>query len=501
MTTTSARATARTTGRRTNHRGRTPAHTRTMAATAALLLAGLGTGLAAGPAVGAIDDPTEGGLWYYTVPGFPEIHASGVTGEGITVAVIDGPIYPDSPDLAGTNLILPEASFCDADRDGIPDEVTSRGPAAGHATTLTALIIGTGAGLNGEPGVRGVAPDATVRLYVRTSTGGNCRLDGQPGDVLGIEQAIDDGADIINLSYSGPGARLEPSEEAAIARAQRTGVIVVAASNNQSGTELGWPALANGVIAVEAAGVDRALHPGAVTHPRLTVVAPGVDIRGLVPSTDWQRYGTNSGSSMATAWTSGVLALAWSAYPEATANQMIQALLRTTGQSDGNLTRVDDQWGYGMVNARNLVAIDPTTLPDVNPLVRDDPEAQPSYDQIMGAEPDPEPTPEPTATVPDPEPTQAAPAPTDTDPAGTGLPAALLIALVAALVLAGAITSVILLRRRTNPATTGTVPTTATGSAASSGPPPLAPPPPGPPPPPPGPPGPPVPPTQPRLGG
>ena len=427
------------------------ARTRTWAvpATAALVLAAVAGGLAAGPVFAATDDPTEGGLWYYTVPGLPEIHATGVTGEGITVAVIDGPIYPDSPDLAGTNLILPDASFCDDDRDGVAEPATSTTFNAEHATTLTALIIGTGAGINGEPGVQGVAPDATVYVYPYSTTVAACELNGRDGATVEFEQAIADGADVINMSISGWGNK--PEGLAALARAQRSGVIVVAAANDMDVSGMGFPAAANGVVAVEAADVDRSLRRDAVAHPLLTVVAPGVDIRGLAQRADWQAYGLGTGSSQATAWVSGVLALAWSQYPDATANQMIQALLRTTSQSDGGLTRVDDHWGYGMVNARNLVGIDPTTLPDVNPLLRDDPDAQPTIDQIMGTQPDPGAEPTEPVTDPDPEPTQAAPAPTDPD--ATGPPPALIITLVAALALAGAITTVIQLRRRTTPVT------------------------------------------------
>ena len=409
-----------------------------------MLLGGLVAGPAAGPATGVTDDPAEGGLWYYTVPGFEEIHASGVTGEGITVAVIDGPIYPDSPDLAGTNLVLPETSFCDEDDDGddLPDPVTSRMPWAEHATTLSGLIIGTGTGVSGEPGVRGVAPGATVRLYVSTTLGGACELDGQDGVILSIDQAIADGADVINLSFSG--TTWGTDRIAALARAQRAGVIIVAASYHEGGTDLGWPALANGVIAVESADVNLTLSPTSVTHPQLTVVAPGAHIRALTHSTNWQGYELASGTSYATAWTSGALALAWSAHPDATANQMIQALLRTTSQSDGNLTRIDDHWGYGTVNARNLVEIDPTTLPDVHPLLSQDPEAKPRYEDVL--DPEPEPTAEPT-TEPTPEPTQATPAPDpDTDPAGP-LPA-ILIGALALVVLVGATTAVVLVRRR-----------------------------------------------------
>ena len=77
------------------------------------------------PAGAATDDPTQGGLWYYNVPGLAQVHASGVTGAGITVAVIDGPINPAAPDLVGANLITTEDSYCDDNGDGVPEPATT----------------------------------------------------------------------------------------------------------------------------------------------------------------------------------------------------------------------------------------------------------------------------------------------------------------------------------------------------------------------------------------
>ncbi len=127
------------------------------------VLAGLT--LAAGPLLApspaaAADDPTQGGLWYYTVPGIDQIHASGVTGEGITIAVIDGVINTTVADLAGAHLAVHEPSFCDADGDGAADPAASTTADAHHATTLAALIAGTGAPASST--TVGVAPRAQV---------------------------------------------------------------------------------------------------------------------------------------------------------------------------------------------------------------------------------------------------------------------------------------------------------------------------------------------------
>ena len=424
-----------------------------------LLTGTLVTAVAALPTGATADDPTQGGLWYYTVPGIDQIHASGITGEGITIAVIDGPINPDVPDLAGvTNLVVREDSFCDADGDGNPEPGTGTGEDAEHATRMVSLIAGTGTGANGQPGTRGVAPGADVYHYDKDAGGNACGLDGRDSIGLAIDQAVSDGADILSLSFSRSG--LEPDALSALARAERAGVVVVAASNNRGGTELGWPASANGVVAVESADVDQRLNPEAVTNPLLTVVAPGEKIHVVSADAAWADYSLSSGSSSATAWTAGVLALAWSAHPEATGNQMIQALVRTTAQAPGGEpVRIDDSWGYGTVSARNLMAIDPTTLPDTNPLLRDTPDAEPAYADIVGTGPtDPPATDEPT-TEPDTDAT-APPVADDAETPDDGIDPLLLVAGIALVVLAGigAIVAVVLARRR--PASSSSYPTT-----------------------------------------
>jgi subtilisin family serine protease len=217
-------------------------------------------------------------------------------------------------------------------------------------------------------------------------------------------------------------------------------VIVVVASNNRGGTELGWPASANGVVAVESADANGQLNDTAVTSPLLSVVGPGEKIRALSWAAGrWDSYVLQSGSSAATAWTSGVLALIWSAHPTASANQIIQTLLRSTGTGKGQLVR-NDSWGYGFVSVNTMLAADPTTYPDVNPLLRKDADAQPAYAAVVGPA------------------TPAAPSPGAKSGTAGGLPVLLIVGagLVALVVLAAIVLAVVLTRRnrtRTPPPT------------------------------------------------
>lgn len=443
----------------------------------------LGVGLAGGVASASInDDPGDAGFWYMTTTGVEQVHASGVTGEGITIAVLDGPINPELAELVGANLEVSEDSFCDENGDGVVESAVATDGRAEHASHMAALIVGTGAPTEGHAGVKGVAPGATVRHYAIESDWDAdlemCEADGRMSAITALEQALDDGADIVSMSFAG---NLWPSEaDEVVARAVREGVILLGASRSLGGDYLGTPADFNGAIGVEAANSAGERTATAVVSEDLDVVAPGEGF--LVHDFDeatgtWTEYSARSGSSSATAYTAGVLALAWSAHPEATGNQMIQALVRMTTQNAGELRRIDDAWGYGMVNVNNLMLADPTDYPDENPLVSDDPLSSPTIGEIF-----PEGTAVPTPTD---EPTDETPAaPEDpaldaSDGGGTGIAPMLVVGGgVLALLVIALVVVVIARNRRSTP---GPV---AAGWPTPGGPP--APPPhsPGPPPPP-----------------
>lgn len=367
-------------------------------AAAVVVVGSLGVALVGGVASASIeDDPGDAGLWYLTATGVEQVHASGVTGEGITIAVLDGPINPELPELVGTDLQVQERSFCDQDGDGVADSPVAADGRAEHASHMASLILGTGAPTGEHPGVKGVAPGATVRHYgVKTdwSDDSGCEVNGERSNVAALEQALDDGVDIVSMSFAGN--TWGPEADAVVARAVREGVILLGASNSRGGDFLGRPADFNGAIGVEAADSAGERTSTAVVSEDLDIVAPGVGFlthQFDEASGTWTRFTGLSGSSSATAYTAGVLALAWSAHPEATGNQMIQALVRTTSQNAGELRRIDDAWGYGLVNVNNLMTVDPTQYPDENPLISDDLSAIPDITQIF-----PEGTAEPTPT-------------------------------------------------------------------------------------------------------
>jgi subtilisin family serine protease len=300
---------------------------------------------------------TDDGLWYVRDTGVADAHAT-TTGRGVTVAVIDSPINPDVPELADADLSVRDEAFCDADGDGTMDPATSTGPEAEHGTTMTSIIVGSGEGADGQPGVQGVAPGATVLYYAWESGDPDaCNASDVVGVAEAVDQAVADGAQILNLSIGGVIPSAE--ETAAIGRAIRAGAVVVASAGNEVGAAREWPGLTNGVVTVTGLDAEQNLNTGSEIYgPTIDVVAPGVDLR-THDGADWATYDLGTGTSLATAWTSGVLALAWSAHPDATGNQMIQSLLRNTTSGGGELTRADDYWGYAIVWVRRMPEADP----------------------------------------------------------------------------------------------------------------------------------------------
>lgn len=417
----------------------------------------LGAALLASALPAAASTGAGDGLWYITETGIDEAHAQ-TTGEGITIAVIDGPVNPAAPDLVGANVVV-RPSFCGAP-DGVTPSETSTGPDAEHATGTVALLVGTGAGAGGQPGIRGVAPGATVLTYSMHAPGWQeGDLDGPAclgsagyvDDLAPVAESIDDavaqGADIISMSS---GSAWNNTIGEAVARAYAAGVVIVAAPGNDG--VIGWPGSGNGVVMVEMSDSALQLDPETDTtsSPYLAVVAPGEDIRWYdAAAGSWDSYRLASGTSMAAPWTAGAIALAWSQHPDATGNQMMQALIRNTAIENPDLEH-HPQWGYGPVAILKLLEADPTQYPDENPFLRplDDPgTVVPTTQQVLDAiaAASPQATAEPSET-PTAEATAAPRPDPDADGVGSGAGPALPIVLGGVGVVA--VAAVVLLARR-----------------------------------------------------
>lgn len=169
----------------------------------------------------------------------------------------------------------------------------------------------------------------------------------------GIRYAADNGAKIINLSWS-LYSFIDPAPlQAAINYAYSKGVLVVAAAGDSHDHSYQYPAALEHVVSVAATDRDDG-HPDFSTYnDRVDVAAPGVDILGLC----WTRLGSLycrlSSTHSAAPQVAGLAALVWSVNPLLTPDE-VENIIEATAVDLGEPGR-DDKFGYGRIDARAAV--------------------------------------------------------------------------------------------------------------------------------------------------
>ncbi|MEV0224956.1 type VII secretion-associated serine protease mycosin [Streptomyces sp. NPDC050704] len=267
-------------------------------------------------------------------------------GEGITVAVLDTGVDAEHPDLAGNVLNGKDLVGFGAGRG---DRAWAR-----HGTAMAGIIAGHGHGPGNADGVMGIAPEAKilpVRVILEDGDSARGKARNTRGNALaeGIRWAADNGADVINLSLGddSKSAHPEASEDAAVQYALKKGSVVVASAGNggEKGDHISYPAAYPGVIAATA--VDKYGTRASFSTRRwyATVSAPGVDV--VIADPDREYY-EGWGTSAASAFVSGAVALVRAAHPGLSPAQIKQLLEDTA--SDAPAGGRDDSRGFGFVD-------------------------------------------------------------------------------------------------------------------------------------------------------
>ncbi|WP_237553764.1 S8 family serine peptidase [Streptomyces sp. SID6137] len=261
--------------------------------------------------------------------GTPAAWDAGLTGKGVTVAVLDSGADLTHPDLV--DRISRSKSFIDG------EEVADRD---GHGTHVTSTVGGSGAASDGKE--KGVAPDATLAVGKVLDDEGS----GSESQIIaGMEWAARDvHARIVSMSLgsSDPSDGTDPMSQALDSLSQETGALfVVAAGNTGAPSSISSPGAADAALTVGA--VDSSDQPAYFTSagPRAgddalkpDLSAPGVDILAARSQlTDGSGYYTTmSGTSMATPHVAGVAALLAQEHPDWTGAQVKDALMSTSRQ-------------------------------------------------------------------------------------------------------------------------------------------------------------------------
>ncbi|MDZ8081864.1 MAG: CARDB domain-containing protein [Nostoc sp. DcaGUA01] len=285
------------------------------------------------------DVPNLGGNdWGADLVKAPEVWAKGYTGKGIVVAVLDTGVDRNHSDLSNNiwkNTKEIAGNGKDDDGNGYIDDVYGWNFDSNNNNTLDGNshgthVAGTIAGVKNGVGVTGIAYDAKIMPVKVLGDSGSGE---DSGVAKGIRYAVDNGANVINLSLGGD----EPNSEiaSAVQYAASKGVIVVMAAGNSSGSEPIYPAryaknwgLAVGAIDKYQEMAYFSNAAGATTLPYVT--APGVDIYSTLPGNS---YGFKDGTSMATPHVAGVIALMLSAKKGLTDAQVRQIVTTTAGNS------------------------------------------------------------------------------------------------------------------------------------------------------------------------
>jgi serine protease AprX len=338
---------------------------------------------AADPATTTAPDPNSLPSVYRTVLGSDDLAARGADGSGVTVALVDTGVS-SMPDLAGR--IVPvttgavggtPASCVNFSGDSTCDDQY------GHGTFLAGLIAGNGTSSDGA--YRGTAPGAKVLSLKLSGPDGSADV----SKVLAAIQWVVSfrqqyGIRVLNLSLgtdSTQSYRVDPLNYA-VEQAWKSGIVVaVAASNRGPGSSTiskpGDDPYVLTVGAIDDSGTvatdddvlpdfssrgptaaDGLAKPDVVAPGShlVSLAAPGSTISTTFPSTMPAPYRRGSGTSMATAAVSGLIASLLDADPTMTPDRVKYALM-STARPDAVADR--QAVGAGLVNGAAALGAGP----------------------------------------------------------------------------------------------------------------------------------------------
>lgn len=269
-------------------------------------------------------------------------------GDNIITAVLDTGIV--SHEEFPQPRIVQGYDFIDNDSDP-EDPGIGIGGLEYHGTHVAGII---GAEMDNYTGISGVSPNAHIMpvRIVDTSVSSENIADG-------IEYAVKNNADVINMSFGGEG--YSETEENAVNYAVEKGVILVSSAGNEGENITYYPAAYDNVISVGA--VDK--YKEAATYSNygnfVTLTAPGGDGQfsgDLILSLSGpfkNNYAALAGTSMSAAHVSGVIALMKSINRNLNSEDIFNLIYQGKMTIDLGNNGFDEKYGYGLIDAEKSV--------------------------------------------------------------------------------------------------------------------------------------------------
>lgn len=336
------------------------------------------------------NDPYFGNQWGMTKIDAPGAWDTTHGASNVDIAIIDTGI-----DGSHTDLAAKVVSGYDCTISGCPSVTPVDGNGHGsHVAGIASAVT------NNSIGVAGVSWNGRLMSVKVLSNSGSGYYSWVAN---GIYKAVDNGAEVINMSLSGSSS--SRTLRNAVSYAWNNGVVVVAAAGNRGSSSRNYPAYYSQAIAVAATDSNDQKASFSSYGYWVDVAAPGVSTL----STYQGGYAYLSGTSMASPHVAGLAALLKGQNPGWSASQIRNQIESTADAISGT----GSYWIHGRINACSAVGcgdgptptatLTPTVTPTVQATSTPTPTASPTATPTPTQGPSATPTPSPIST-PTPEP-------------------------------------------------------------------------------------------------